>query len=82
MDVLLLGGTGQLGEELRAPWMRDGLRMNAPSRHELDLTSEADIAQWIAAKPWSAVVNAAAYTEVDRAESESAMAYALNATAP
>ena len=36
----------------------------------------------IAAGPWSAVINAAAYTEVDRAESEVTAAFAINAEAP
>ena len=36
----------------------------------------------IAAEPWSAVINAAAYTDVDRAESEEPVAFAVNAEAP
>jgi dTDP-4-dehydrorhamnose reductase len=36
----------------------------------------------IATEPWSAVINAAAYTEVDRAESEETLAFAVNAVAP
>src|SRR5262245_10467806 len=36
----------------------------------------------IAAVPWSGVINAAAYTDVDRAESEESLAFAVNAEAP
>jgi dTDP-4-dehydrorhamnose reductase len=36
----------------------------------------------IANEPWSAVINAAAYTDVDRAESEEATAFAINSEAP
>ena len=54
----------------------------APSRTVLDLKDPSAIAQIIAAEPWSAVINAAAYTDVDRAESEEAAAFAINAEAP
>ena len=40
------------------------------------------IARIVAAEPWSAVINAAAYTDVDRAESEEPAAFAVNAEAP
>jgi dTDP-4-dehydrorhamnose reductase len=81
MEVLLLGGTGQLGEELRAGPVGNDLSIVAPGRDQLDLSSAGQIAEWVGAKAWSAVINAAAYTEVDRAESEPELAYALNATA-
>ena len=40
------------------------------------------IARIVAGEPWSAVINAAAYTDVDRAESEEPAAFAVNAEAP
>ena len=46
------------------------------------LQDPAAIAEIIAAEPWSAVINAAAYTDVDRAESEEPLAFAVNAEAP
>jgi dTDP-4-dehydrorhamnose reductase len=54
----------------------------APTRHELDLCDRGKIAEVVAAKRWSGVINAAAYTEVDRAESDRPMAFVVNATAP
>src|SRR5215475_16075003 len=40
------------------------------------------IARMVGAEPWSAVINAAAYAEVDRAEIEEPLAFAINAEAP
>jgi dTDP-4-dehydrorhamnose reductase len=82
MDILLLGGAGQLGRELLSLGAARAMRMVAPGRDRLDLTSRAQIAEWLAAAPWSAVINAAAYTAVDAAERDRAAAFAVNATAP
>jgi dTDP-4-dehydrorhamnose reductase len=82
MRLLLLGGTGQVGEELRALAMPDGVEVVAPGRSTLDLQNAEAIASVIAAEPWSAVINAAAYTAVDRAEGEEAIAFVVNAETP
>jgi dTDP-4-dehydrorhamnose reductase len=82
MRLLLLGGTGQVGKEFRALPLPKDVDVVAPGRAEIDLQDPAAIAQVIAAEPWSAVINAAAYTDVDRAESEEPLAFAVNAKAP
>src|SRR5450755_1152684 len=82
MRFLLFGGTGQVGEEFRALAMPDGVELAAPSRDALDLEDADAIARVMAAEPWSVVINAAAYTQVDRAEGEEAVAFAVNAGAP
>src|SRR5262245_25359769 len=82
MRLLLLGGTGQVGEEFRALAVPKDVEVVAPSRAALDLEDPLAIARMIAAERWGAVINAAAYTEVDRAESEEAVAFAVNAEAP
>src|SRR5260370_20229730 len=82
MRFLLLGGSGQLGEELRALAAYCHIEVVAPSHQSLDLGDASAIARKIAAEPWSGVINAAAYTDVDRAESEEAAAFDLNAQAP
>ena len=82
MRFLLLGGTGQVGEELRALVFPDDVEVVAPTRAEVDLADAQATVNLIAAEPWSAVINAAAYTEVDRAEREEAAAFAINAAAP
>jgi dTDP-4-dehydrorhamnose reductase len=82
MRFLLLGGTGQVGEEFRALSLPKDIEVVTPSRAALDLQDPLAIASMIAAEPWSAVINAAAYTDVDRAESEQPIAFAVNAEAP
>src|SRR4051812_48761249 len=82
MRFLLLGGTGQVGEEFRALTPPDDVEVVAPSRAALDLEDPRAIARIIAAEPWNAVINAAAYTDVDRAEGEELIAFAVNADAP
>ena len=81
MRLLLLGGTGQVGSEFLALDRPRDVVVVAPGRDELDLTRPGAIANVIAAGPWHAVVNAAAYTNVDRAESERDLAFAVNADA-
>jgi dTDP-4-dehydrorhamnose reductase len=82
MLLLLVGGSGQVGEEFRALELPKDVEVVAPSRGELDLEDPLAIARTIAGQPWSAVINAAAYTDVDRAESNEPVAFAVNAEAP
>jgi dTDP-4-dehydrorhamnose reductase len=82
MHLLLLGGTGQVGEEFRAFSLPTEVDLVVPGRTVLDLADPSAIARVIAAEPWNVVINAAAYTDVDRAESEEVAAFAVNAEAP
>ena len=82
MRLLLLGKTGQVGEEMRRLPLLGDVEIVAPDRGELDLRNAEALAQAVAAQPWGAVINAAAYTDVDRAESEEPLAVAVNADAP
>jgi dTDP-4-dehydrorhamnose reductase len=82
MRFLLLGRTGQVGKEFRALPLPIDVEVVAPSRGELDLEDPQAISRMIASQPWSVVINAAAYTDVDRAESEEPVAFAVNAEAP
>ena len=59
MRFLLLGGTGQVGEEFRALPLPKRVEVVAPGRSEIDLQDPAAIARVITAEPWSAVINAA-----------------------
>ncbi len=82
MDILILGGAGQVGTELQAyPWP-DGVRVHAPDRQSLDITDEAALSAALDARAYAAVIVPAAYTAVDKAESEVAAAWRLNALAP
>ncbi|MEN3230371.1 dTDP-4-dehydrorhamnose reductase [Methylorubrum rhodesianum] len=82
MDILILGGAGQVGTELQAFSWPEGVRVHAPDRRSLDITDEAAIAAAFDARAYAAVINTAAYTAVDKAESEVATAWRLNALAP
>ena len=81
MKVLLTGATGQLGQALMAS-RPAGIELIACSRAELDLAKpEACRAAVHLHRPdW--VLNAGAYTAVDKAESEPELAQAVNAGAP
>lgn len=82
MNVLILGGAGQVGTELQALAWPAGTVLHAPSRTELDITDAAAVAAALDAGGYGAVINTAAYTAVDKAESEIAEAWRLNALAP
>jgi dTDP-4-dehydrorhamnose reductase len=81
MRFLLLGGAGQVGTEIRALAASSAVEVFAPERSAFDLTDPAAITRIVGAGPWSAAINAAAYTDVDRAEGEEAVAFAVNADA-
>ncbi|MFY9292986.1 MAG: dTDP-4-dehydrorhamnose reductase [Methylorubrum rhodinum] len=82
MDILVLGGAGQVGTELQAYAWPDGVRVHAPARADLDITDEAAVKAALDACAYAAVIVPAAYTAVDKAESEVAAAWRLNALAP
>lgn len=78
--ILLLGSSGQVGGEL-ARILAPLAEVVLPSRAELDLTDEVSLRSAIRRIRPRWILNAAAYTAVDRAETDSAAAYAINATA-
>ena len=82
--ILLLGGSGQVGTEWRRLWTHDGAStlVQAPSREDLDLADSQAVRDWVLLHRPQLIVNAAAYTAVDKAESETELARALNATLP
>jgi|SoiMethySBSTD1v2_1073268.scaffolds.fasta_scaffold65735_3 dTDP-4-dehydrorhamnose reductase len=82
MRLLLLGGSGQVGTEFQALPLPQHVEVVAPDEGALDLTDHGAIDSVIAEGSWSAVINAAAYTDVDRAESEEVKALAINGEAP
>lgn len=82
LKILQFGATGQLARELLAR-AGPGIQLRALSRAEADLTDAQAVVRAIEAEPAvDLVLNAAAYTAVDRAESEPDLAYAVNARAP
>jgi dTDP-4-dehydrorhamnose reductase len=79
--ILLTGKTGQLGSELNRLLPKLG-EVIAPDRTELDLREPEQIRQIVRSTNPQLVVNAAAYTAVDAAETDEANALAVNAKAP
>ena len=81
MKVLLTGAAGQLGQALVAA-TPEGVELIACSRAELDLADPGACASLVRELKPDWVLNAGAYTAVDRAESEPELAQAVNAGAP
>ena len=84
MKILLLGKNGQVGWELQRSLSVLG-EVIALDRHSTpcgDLSEPERLAQTVRALRPDVIVNAAAHTAVDKAESEVGLARALNATAP
>jgi dTDP-4-dehydrorhamnose reductase len=79
--VLLIGAKGQVGQELQVtlPYLGEVISIG---REELDLTNSEKISQLIREIHPDYLVNAAAYTAVDKAETEPDLAYSINAIAP
>ena len=80
--VLVAGAGGQVGRALCALDGVDGIRIVGRTRADLDITDLAQVRAALAAGPFAAVINAAAYTAVDKAESDEAAAYAINRDGP
>jgi len=87
MKILLLGKTGQVGGAL-TPLLRQLAGSSADEavvtlgRADVDLSDAAALAQAVQQVQPSLIVNAAAHTAVDRAETEPDIAFAINAVAP
>ena len=81
MKALIIGKRGQVATELvrHAP---DGCELIVLGRPEIDLTDPEGCAKAIAEAEAGVVINAAAYTAVDKAEDDEATAMLVNATAP
>ena len=78
--VLITGAGGQLGRELLAT-RPAGTVCTAFSSRDLDITDHEKVRRAVAELAPSVVINAAAYTAVDQAESEPAAAFAVNGEA-
>lgn len=87
MKILLLGKAGQVGGAL-TPLLRQLAGSSADQavvtlgRADVDLSDAAALAQAVQRVQPSLIVNAAAHTAVDRAETESEVTFAINAVAP
>lgn len=81
MKILLLGKTGQLGWELNRALLPLG-DAQAVDYPEINLADTDGLRAFVRASAPDVIVNATAYTAVDRAESERDLAFAINAAGP
>ena len=81
MKILLTGKNGQVGHELQRALAPLGALV-APERNELDLADTEALRRLVRALRPDVIVNAAACTAVDKAESDRAAAFGVNAEAP
>ena len=81
MRVVVTGATGQLGQALIAS-APVGMSVLAVGREQLDLADAAACVHLVQREQPDWLINAGAYTAVDQAEREPALAHAVNADAP
>ncbi len=79
--ILLLGAQGQVGQELQRSLAPLG-SVRAVSRSDLDLTQASALRTLLQQEAPAVIVNAAAYTAVDRAETETTLAEQVNSQLP
>lgn len=82
MKLLIFGTSGQVATELADVSQRNRVSFDALSRAQADLSDPAHCAALIAQSDADVIINAAAYTAVDRAESEPDLAHQINAITP
>ncbi len=78
MKLLVTGAGGMLGRAVVGAAQRLGHDVRATTRAELDVTDPGALAQAVARRRPDAIVNCAAYTDVDGAESDRLAAFAIN----
>jgi dTDP-4-dehydrorhamnose reductase len=82
MRILVTGAKGQVGWELSRRGARRAFDILARDRATLDITDQSAVNRAVKQSAPSVVVNAAAYTAVDQAESEPELAFAANREGP
>ena len=82
MKILVTGANGQVGYCLQQQLREQGWNFVALTRAELDISDAAAVTNCVAQTRPDAIINAAAYTAVDKAEQEPALAYAINRDGP
>ena len=79
--VLVTGANGQLGLALQRATKGSNLDLVFMDKHSLDITNAEEVNKVFGTQSFDVCINAAAYTHVDGAEANKALAYAINATA-
>jgi dTDP-4-dehydrorhamnose reductase len=79
MRILIAGSAGMLGHDVQRAGERAGHDLALGDLPELDITDAASVRAFVAEQPVEAVVNCAAWTDVDGAETHREQARAVNA---
>jgi dTDP-4-dehydrorhamnose reductase len=80
--ILLIGNNGQLGQELEQILTNNQLKVRGVGQNQLNLTQPDQIRQTIQEIQPNLIINCAAYTAVDKAETEPELAQTINSIAP
>jgi dTDP-4-dehydrorhamnose reductase len=85
MNILVFGKNGQLGnafQKLFGSMHLPGVNIQYIGRDQCDLSNSAALSHFLSQSKADLIINAAAYTAVDKAETEGELAFAINAIAP
>jgi len=78
MKILITGANGQLGHSTQLTLQDKGVHTIGIGRKQLDFSQPEHVAEYIAAQRADWVINCAAYTQVDKAEEDSDLAFRIN----
>jgi len=81
MKIWITGASGMLAQDLSALALQAGHLVWGSDR-EVDITDRSQVAAFLREHPAEWIINCAAYTAVDKAESDEALAFAINASGP
>ncbi len=82
INILVTGASGQLGSEFKHFSVHyPTLHFHYSDSHDLDITDEAAIEKSLSEGKYQYLINCAAYTAVDKAETDQELAYKINGTA-
>ena len=82
MKILLFGDKGQLGHDVRLQARKAGHGVTGVDLPDVNITDQRTVQRTVAGADADIVINAAAYTAVDRAEEEADLAFGVNADGP
>ncbi len=82
MRILVTGANGQLGSEFRALTSQHSAEFIFCDVDEMDLSQESSMEQFLANTQSDLIIHCGAYTQVDGAEDQKELAFAINANAP
>ena len=82
MNILLTGGSGQLGTAIKKDLILQGLEFSSPPSSELDICDLSKVNRFLDELRPTTIINCAAWTDVDGAESNPEGAFELNAIGP